>query len=95
MSAVVILIAVIIVRKASEQHDTIGVFIPKQGDGIIGGLLQVPETDDIAIGFYGIEDAVRPGIRLDQSVHFQIFVNPQGVQCSGVKAGQEHIDHDQ
>ena len=95
MSAVVVLLSAVIIRKASEQHDVISVFIPKQGDGVIGSLLQIPETDDITIGFYGIEDAIRPKIRLDQPVHSQILVHPQGVQCSGVKAGQEHIDHDQ
>ena len=78
MSAVVILIAAIIVRKASEQHDTIGIFIPKQGDGIIGGLLQVPETDDIAIGFMELRMRfVREYAWI--SPHTSGFAHPQGV----------------
>lgn len=28
-------------------------------------------------------------------MHFQIFINPQGVESCCIKAGQEHIDHNQ
>ena len=31
---------------------------------------------------------------MDQAVHLQILVYPQSVERGGIKAGQEHIDHD-
>ena len=34
-------------------------------------------------------------VGLNQAVHFQVFIHPQRIQRRGVKAGQEHIDHDQ
>ena len=41
------------------------------------------------------ENTVGAGKGLDQPVHFQVFIHPQGVERGGVKACKEHIDHDE
>ena len=38
---------------------------------------------------------VRPTERLNQAVHLQILVHTQRVQRGGVKAGEEHINHNE
>ena len=57
--------------------------------------MQVAEADDIAKGLDAVQDTVCPAERLNQTVHLQVLVHPQGVQGRGIKACQEHIDHDQ
>jgi len=57
--------------------------------------LQIAEADDIAVGLDGVQNPVRPGKRLDQTVHFKILVHPERVERRRVKACQEHIDHDE
>ena len=52
-------------------------------------------TAEFAEYLDGIENAVCARIGLNQAVHFQVFIHPQRIQRRGVKAGQEHIDHDQ
>ena len=88
-------ITIVIIPELAQQHDAAGVFVAKQGDGRIHPLLQIAETDDIAEGLDRIQDAVGAAERLDQPVHFQVFIHPQGVQGGGVKAGEEHIHHDE
>lgn len=88
-------ITVVIIPELAQQHNTAGVFVAKQGDGRIHPFLQVAETDDIAEGLDRIQDAVGAAEGLDQPVHFQVFIHPQGVQGGGVKAGEEHIHHDE
>ena len=41
-----------IVGVGLQQDDTLGVFIAKQRNGVIGGLFQVAERDDIAVGLH-------------------------------------------
>ena len=57
--------------------------------------MQIAEADDIAVGLDGVQNPVRPGKRLNQAVHFKIFVHPERVERCRVKACQEHIDHDE
>ena len=57
--------------------------------------MQIAEADDIAVGLDGVQNPVRPGKRLDQTVHLEIFVHPERVERRRVKACQEHIDHDE
>jgi hypothetical protein len=48
----------------------------------------------MAVGLDRIQDAVGARIGLEQPVSTQVFAHPQGVERSGIEAGQEHIDHD-
>ena len=55
--------------------------------------MQIAEADDIAVGFDGVQNPVRPGKRLNEAVHFKILVHPERIERRRVKARQEHIDH--
>ena len=57
--------------------------------------MQIAEADDNAVGFNGVQNPVRPGKRLNEAVHLEIFVHPERVERCRVKACQEHIDHDE
>ena len=88
-------ITVVVVRIFAQQNDAARIFISKQRNSRIHPLLQVAETDDIAKGLDAVQDTVCPAERLNQTVHLQILIHPKGVQGRGIKACQEHIDHDQ
>jgi len=77
------------------QHHVLGVLVTEQGNGVDGGLLQVPKGNDIAEGLGGVKNTVGAGVGLNQPVEAQVFVHEQGVQGGGVKAGQEHAYHNQ
>ena len=53
------------------------------------------EADDNAVGFNGVQNPVRPGKRLNETVHFKVLVHPERIERRRVKARQEHIDHDE
>ena len=91
----VVFIAVIIIFEAAHQHDAARVPVSKQSDRLVRPLLQIAEADDVAKRLDGIEDAVGAGIRLDQPVHFEVFIHPKRVERCCVETRQEHIDHDQ
>src|SRR5699024_468047 len=93
--ALVVGVAKIVIFIGLQQDDAARILIAKQRDGFIGFFFQIPETDNIAEGFDRIQDAVGPGKCLDQAMHLQIFVYPKGIQSGGIKASQEHIDHQQ
>lgn len=57
--------------------------------------MQIAETDNVAVGLDGVQNPVRPGKRLNEAVHLEIFVHPERVERCRVKARQEHIDHDE
>ena len=88
-------IAVVIVLEALEQHYTAGFSVAEERDRILDTLLQTPEAHDIAEGLDLVQNTVGAGERLNQAVIFQILVHPEGIQRCRVKAGEEHIDHDQ
>ena len=89
------LIAVVIILKALHEHNAAGIFISKQRDSCVHTLLQIAEADDIAKGFYAVQNTVGTTERLDEPVHFQILVHPQRVERCCVKACQEHIHYDE
>ena len=57
--------------------------------------MQIAEADDNAVGFNGVQNPVRPGKRLNETVHFKVLVHPERIERRRVKARQEHIDHDE
>ncbi len=87
--------AFIIVPERLQDDDTGGVLVPEQGNGAVHPLLQVAEAYDVPEGLDGIQDAVGAAEGLDEPVGLQVFVHPQGIEGGGVKAGQEHVHHDQ
>jgi hypothetical protein len=58
----------VVVGVGLEQHDALGVLVAEQRQRVVGGLLQIAEGDDVAVGLDRIEDAVGARIRLDQPV---------------------------
>ncbi len=77
-----------------EDH-LAGIEVGKQRDGVVGSLLEVAETNDIAVGFDLVEDAIGTGKGLDEAVVFEVFVHVERVHLFGVEARQEHIDDEQ
>ena len=57
--------------------------------------MQIAETDNVAVGLDGVQNPVRPGKRLNETVHFKILVHPERIERCRVKARQEHIDHNE
>ena len=88
---VVILIAVPVIIEALEQNNAARILISKESDCIIRSLLQITEADNVAVGFNGIQDTVGSGVGLNQSVHFEVLVHPQGIQRGCIKTCEEHI----
>ena len=88
-------ITVVIILEAFEQYHAAGFSVAEKRDRVLDTLLQTPEAHDITEGLDFVQNTVGAGERLDQSVVFQILVHPEGIQRSCVKAGEEHIDHDQ
>ena len=88
-------VTMIISIELLEQHDSASILITEQGNGCIHPLLKISEADDVAKGLDAVQDTVGPAECLNQAVHPQVLVDPQGIQCCCIKAGQEHVDHDQ
>lgn len=88
-------IAVVIVLEALEQHYAAGFSVAEKRDRVLDTLLQTTEAHNVTKRLDLIQNTVSAGERLDQSVVFQVLVHPEGIQRSRVKAGEEHIDHDQ
>ena len=88
------LIVGVVVGVRLEYHDAARVLVAKQGQRLVGGILQVPERDDVAVGLDRVEDPVGARKRLYQTVLAQALVDPERVQCRGVEAREEHVDDD-
>ena len=78
----------------AQQHLSTRVFVAEEGNRVFGGLLEVPEAHDVAVGFNRVEDSIGAGEGLDEAVGTQVLVDPQGVERFGVEPGEEHIDDD-
>ena len=83
----------IVFLKSLQQYDAARVFVTKQGNRIISLFFQVAKTNDIAKGLNRIQNAVGARKSLNQSVMAQVLIHPQSVQSGGIKAGQEHVHH--
>ena len=78
-----------------EDDDAARLGVSEQADRLVDPLGEVAEAHDVAERLDGVEDAVRAGERLDEAVHLQVLVDPQGVERLGVEAGEEHVDDDE
>ena len=92
---VVFIVAEIIVIECFQQNKASGVFVAEAPETFVGGFFKISETDDVAVVFYGIQDAVGSGVCLKEAVHPQVFVNPQRVERGCVKACKEHVYHNE
>ena len=92
---VIIFITEVIILISPHQHDAARFLVSEKGDGVVGALLQITEAHDVTEHLDGVENAVRAGIGLDQTVHFQVLVHPQCVQRRRIEAGQKHIHYNQ
>ena len=63
----------------THENESSGVAVAKQGETLVGSLFKVAEADDVATVLYRIEYAVGARVGLQQSVHLQVLVHPQGV----------------
>lgn len=87
--------AVVVVVVGAEEDDAACFFVAEKGDGVVGRFFEVTEADNVAEGFYGVEDAVGARKGLNQAVLAEVFVDPEGIKGCGVKAGEEHIDDEE
>ncbi len=87
--------AVIVGFVVFQEDDAFGMLIAKKGDGFVRFLLQIAETDDVAVGFDRIKNAVGAGEGLQQPMLLQFLIHPEGVKGCGVKACQKHVDDNQ
>ena len=74
-----------------EQNYTACVFIAEKRDSFIYPLLQITEADYVAECLYAVEYSVCAAECLNQAVHSQILINPECVECGGIKARKKHI----
>ena len=66
----------------------------EKGDGGIDGVLLLAEVEDIAVGLGAVEHAVGAGEGLNQPVVLEVLVHIERVQVFGIKAGEQHVHHD-
>ena len=66
----------------------------EESDGRIHRLLLLAEVEDVAVRLGVVEHAVGSRERLNQSVVFEILVHVEGVEVFGIKAGEQHVHHD-
>ena len=88
-------IAVVIILEPLEQHYAAGFSVAEERDRVLDALLQTTEAHDIAESLDFVQNTIGAGECLYQAMIFQILVHPEGIQRGRVKAGEEHIDHDQ
>lgn len=50
--------AVVVIVVGAEEDDAASLFVTEKGDGVVGCFFEVTEADDVAEGFYGVEDAI-------------------------------------
>lgn len=67
------------------------VLVGEKSYGVVRGLFQIPETDDIALGLLFVEDAVGARVGLYEAVVFQVFIDIEGVEGRAVEAGEIHV----
>ena len=87
-------VAVVIVGKRSQDYIARRVFVAKERECAVGFGFEVAEVDNVAAVFYGVEYAVGAAVRLQKSVHFQVFVNPKRVERFGVETREKHSHND-
>ena len=75
----VLVIAIVIGFIVFQQNDTTRIAVTKQGNGFVGFLLQIAETDNIAVCLYGVQDTVCARERLYQAVHDEVFIHPERI----------------
>ena len=85
----------IILFKSLHEHKARCVLVTKDSQTLVGSLFQISEAHNITAVLYGIQYAISTTIGLKQSVHLQVLIHPQCVQCLGIKASQEHTYHNQ
>ena len=79
-----------------NQHDSLRfLLIWEQGEGLVRGLFQVTEAQDITERLVCIQNTVGPWKGLNETMIFKVLVDIQGVEWFWVKTGQEHIHHEQ
>ena len=93
--ALLCVISIVVGQEVFEDDNRACIFVSKQGNCIICGLLEVPETNNITKGLDRVQYPVCPGKCLYQSMLFQVLIHKESVQGGGIKASQEHIDHNQ
>lgn len=70
---IVFLIAVIVFIIGFQQDDAAGFLVAKEGDGFIGGLLQIVDANNVAEGLDRIKNAVGTGKGLQKPMLAQVL----------------------
>ena len=93
--AIRIRIAFIVVLEAAHKHDASGIFIPEERNRTIHPFRKISKADDISKRLHRIQNAVRPGKRLNEPMHLEILIHPERIQRRRIEASEEHIHHDE
>ena len=84
--ALVVVITLIVVAERAHEHKSCRIPVAEQCEALLGRLVEIAEANDVAAVLYRIEYAVGARISLQQSVHLQVLIDPQGVQSLGVES---------
>ena len=76
---VIVLIAMVVVLEFAQEHQSARLLVAKKRDALVRPPFQIAEADDVAEGLFGVEDAIGSGEGLQQTVHLQVLVHPEGV----------------
>ena len=88
-------IAVVIISELMQQDNTAGLSIAEQRNRSVHPFLQVSEADNVSKRLDGVQNTIGTAEGLNEAMHLQVFVYPESVQGGSIKAGEEHIHHDQ
>ena len=95
LPAVLVGVAFVVFLEGAHEHDAAGFLVTEDGEGLVGGVLEIAEANDVAAVLHGVEDAVGAAVGLQESVQLEVLIDPKGVQGLGIEAREEHSHHDE
>src|SRR5699024_10325455 len=85
-------IAVVVIRL--KDNYVIRLSITKACNSLLNLIVQVAVADNIARCLLRAKNPIRARKCLDKAMPAQILIHIQRVECLGIKASKEHIEHD-
>src|SRR5699024_5057434 len=84
--------AVVVIRL--QDNYVIRLSITKACNSLLNLIVQVAVADNIARCLLRAKNPISARKCLDKAMAAQILIHIQRVECRGIKAGKEHVDHD-
>ena len=94
MLVVLIIKAIIVVSKWTHKDSAACVLVSEEGERLLCSFFQVSEAYHVATVLDTVQYAVGTAVCLQQTMHLQVLIHPEGVECLGIKTCKEHIDYD-